>query len=135
VRRAPRFFPSHLDPVARRVYGATALFFLLVFLGLVWPVYPLFAGVRPLVLGVPFSLYYVVVLLHGAFLVLLGLFVWEGRRRVTGTRPESGRAESPPGGRERGEEATRGRASGGTEGEPGRHGPGERASSDPEARP
>lgn len=89
MRPRIRLFPSHLRPEERRVYGTIVLFFLLVLAALVWPIYPLFAGVRPLVLGMPFSLYYVVVLLVGSFLVLLLLFLWEeghlgGRRRESG---------------------------------------------------
>lgn len=67
------------DPRPGRARRATAAFFLLVLLALVWPVYPHFSGIRPLVLGMPFSLYYVLVLLAGAFAVLLGIFLWEGR--------------------------------------------------------
>lgn len=66
----------------RRVYGAAAAFYVLLFILLVWPVYRLFAGARPFVLGVPLSLVYVVALLILGFVVLLGLFVWEGRREA-----------------------------------------------------
>lgn len=82
MRRTPRFFPSDLPPRERRVYGAVTAFFLVVFVASIWPVYPLFAGIRPMVLGIPFSLFYVIVLLLVAFLVLLGLFLWEGRRGI-----------------------------------------------------
>lgn len=90
ISSVPRFLPSRLDAPERRIYGGVALFFLLVFVALVWPVYPRFAGIRPLVLGMPFSLFYVVVLLVCAFLVLLGLYLWEGTRRSGGVRDRSG---------------------------------------------
>lgn len=76
----PRIVPSHLTPGERRVYVGVAVFFVALFFALIWPVYPLFSGLRPLVLGVPLSLAYVVALLLLGFGVLLGLFVWEGRR-------------------------------------------------------
>lgn len=83
--------------------GAT-LFFLAVFVGLVWPVYPVFATIRPFVLGMPFSLVYVVILLLGAFGVLLGLYLWEGSRGLhdpldpTARDDPVGDASSPEGG-------------------------------------
>ena len=80
MRETPRFFPTDLSARERRIYGALTLFFVLVFLALTWPVYALFSGIRPLVLGMPFSLFYVVVVLVVSFLVLLGLYLWEDRR-------------------------------------------------------
>lgn len=80
----PRLFPSHLTPRQRRVYGAVLAFYLATTAGLVWPVYAEFAGVRPLVLGMPFSLFYVVVWVVASFLVLLGVYLWEERRRGRG---------------------------------------------------
>jgi hypothetical protein len=57
---------------------------------LMWPVYGLFAGIEPRVLGAPFSLAYLVILLLGSFTVLLGLYLWEGRRFGHGDEGESG---------------------------------------------
>ena len=62
------------------MYLAVTVFFVALFVGLVWPVYPVFATVRPFVLGIPFSLAYVVILLLAGFAALLGLYLWEGRR-------------------------------------------------------
>lgn len=76
----PRFVPRDLPPGPRRVYLAATVFFVAVFVALVWPVYPNFASVRPFVLGMPFSLVYVVSLLLAAFGALLGLYLWEDRR-------------------------------------------------------
>ena len=75
----PRFMPSGLTRRQRRVYGAVTVFFLVVFVAMMWPVYALFSGFRPFVLGMPLSLFYVVAWLVASFLVLLGLFAWEGR--------------------------------------------------------
>lgn len=80
MRETPRFFPSDLSDRERRIYGALTVFFFLVLLALTWPVYTLFSGIRPLVLGMPFSLFYIVVVLVVSFLVLLGLYLWEDRR-------------------------------------------------------
>lgn len=77
-----RLFPSGLTPGQRRVYGAVLAFYLAVTAGLVWPAYAAFADIRPLVLGMPLSLVYVVLWVVASFLVLLALFLWEGRREA-----------------------------------------------------
>lgn len=82
--------PHEMPPERRRAYRAVLAYFLAVVLAFMWPVYPLASGIRPRVLGIPFSLAYLVILLLGSFVVLLGLFIWEGRRSV----PASG--EGPP---------------------------------------
>jgi hypothetical protein len=61
------------------VYTAALLYFLAVFAAMVWPVYPLFGGIRPMILGLPFSLFYQVFLLVLSFLVLVVLYRWERR--------------------------------------------------------
>jgi len=76
----PRIFPSHLSPRERVVYRVATLFFVVLFFALIWPVYPRFAGIRPLILGMPLSLAYVVGLVLVSFFGLLALFLWEGRR-------------------------------------------------------
>lgn len=75
----PRFMSRDLTPGQRRVYGAVTLFFVVVFVAMIWPVYSLFSGIRPVILGIPFSLFYVVAFLAASFVVLLALFAWEGR--------------------------------------------------------
>lgn len=99
MRTSPRLFPSGLSRRERRSYRAVLLFFVVALAALLWPVYPLFGGIRPMVLGMPFSLYYVTVWLVGSFLVLLGVFLWEGRRGAArGRRPE----DAVAGGEDRG---------------------------------
>ncbi len=71
--------PRPRNPRVQRLRRAVAVFFCLVFLASIWPVYPLFSRIQPLVLGLPFSLAYLVILLVAAFLVLLGLYLWEQR--------------------------------------------------------
>lgn len=97
MRKTPRFFPRRLDPDARLVYGVVTAFFVGLFLALIWPVYPAFGTIRPLVLGIPLSLFYVVVLLVAGFLALLLLYLWEGRSRPGG-RPRRARSTGPVGG-------------------------------------
>ena len=63
----------------KRVRRLAALFFVLAFCALIWPVYPRFADARPLILGMPLSLFYVAVWLVICFLALLALFVFEER--------------------------------------------------------
>lgn len=92
MRRAPRFFASDLDRSERRVYGAAATFFLLVFLAVTWPVYALFAGIEPRVLGLPLSLAWIVGWVLASFLGLLALYAWERGRAPDGAEDGAGRA-------------------------------------------
>lgn len=52
-------------------------FCLAAFLSVLWPVYSWFGSIEPIVLGIPFSLFYLVVVIATVFFVMLGLFVWE----------------------------------------------------------
>ena len=56
-----------------------AAFCLAAFASVVWPVYSWFGSIEPVVLGVPFSLFYLVLVITTVFLVMLGLFLWEDR--------------------------------------------------------
>ena len=78
--RRPRLLSSRLTRTQRRVYGAVTVFFIAAFLATMWPVQAAFGGALPFVLGLPFDLFYLSAILVGSFFVLLGLFVWEGRR-------------------------------------------------------
>lgn len=62
--------------------------FTLMLLAMVWPVVTLFSHATPLVFGLPFFLFYLSVLLLISFLVLLALFLWEGRSRASADPPE-----------------------------------------------
>ncbi len=59
--------------------GIAVAFFLVAFAALIWPIYPLFAHERPLILGMPLSLFYVASWLVASFLVLLALYLYEER--------------------------------------------------------
>jgi len=79
--RGLRLFGSHLTRTQRRVYGAVLLFYLAAFAAMVWPVMTLFNRVRPLVLGMPFSLFFIASVVVASFLVQLALFRWEQRQQ------------------------------------------------------
>jgi len=61
------------------VYGGVLLYFVVVFAAMLWPIYPFFGRARPLIAGLPPSLFYLTVLLLASFAVLLGLYRWEAR--------------------------------------------------------
>ncbi len=62
--------------LARRL---TVVFILIAFAALVWPIYGLFGNERPLLLGMPQSLFYVACWLVASFVVLLALYLHEER--------------------------------------------------------
>jgi TRAP-type C4-dicarboxylate transport system permease small subunit len=62
-----------------RVYKITVLYFIAAFAAMMWPIYPLFSRIRPMLLGIPFSLFYLVVIINLTFLVLLAVYLWEYR--------------------------------------------------------
>ena len=75
-----RIFSSALSKVERRIYGAATVVFIGVFLATMWPIYPLFNRIRPFVLGMPASLFYLLVLVFVGFFSLLALYRWEDGR-------------------------------------------------------
>jgi TRAP-type C4-dicarboxylate transport system permease small subunit len=83
----PRLLSSGLTAPNRRIYRCVLAFFVLIFVAMIWPVVTLFSHARPLVLGLPFFLFYLSVLLVGSFLVLLSLYRWENR---TGSSSDPG---------------------------------------------
>jgi len=87
----PRLFSKRLTPAERGLYRGVVVFFLLVFLGMVWPVVTLFSHARPLIFGLPFFLFYLTLLLLGSFFVLLGIYLWENR---TGSSSDPGEETS-----------------------------------------
>ena len=70
------------------MYVAVAVFYILLFLAVIWPVYPAFATIEPRILGMPLSMAYVVAALLLSFSALLWLYLWEGPDR--GAEPRSG---------------------------------------------
>lgn len=72
------FRPGTPGSYRRRRLAFLAIF-LLTAAAVLWPVYPSFAAVFPLVLGLPFSLAWVVLALAVTFGALLWLFLGERR--------------------------------------------------------
>ena len=64
----------------RRVRTIAVACFLAISCAMIWPVYPMFSSLRPFVLGMPFALFYLVLLLVLTFTILSLLFIWESRR-------------------------------------------------------
>ena len=62
-----------------RIRKGVVLFFCLLFLGMIWPIYPIFSRIEPMLLGIPFSLFYLIILLLLSFSVLLALYLLEER--------------------------------------------------------
>lgn len=70
-----RVFSSKLSPRDRSIYKAATVFFLCAFIASLWPIYPFFSSIEPLILGIPFSLFYLIVLLVLVFSVLLAIYL------------------------------------------------------------
>ncbi|HSR51820.1 MAG TPA: DUF3311 domain-containing protein [Acidobacteriota bacterium] len=75
-----RFFSSKLPPRQRLIYGGAAAFFILAFFAMLWPIYPSFSRIEPRLLGMPFSLVYLVGWLLACFFLILAIYLWESRR-------------------------------------------------------
>ncbi len=65
-------FRPGTDPARRRRRRIFVAVYVLVGAMLVWPVFPKFSGIHPLVLGLPFSLVWVV----SALAVMFGALLW-----------------------------------------------------------
>ena len=61
-----------------------ALFCVAAFVAVLWPVYSWFSDIEPRVLGMPFSLVYLILVIAAVFSVMLGLFLWEDRNDKLG---------------------------------------------------
>ncbi len=93
--RRPRAVTQDRSPLAVAVAG----FYVLLFVALVWPVYPFFATIEPRVLAMPFSLFYVVVCLLLSFFALFAFYLWERKRDAAETgAPADGDAGAAGGG-------------------------------------
>jgi hypothetical protein len=72
-------FRPGTSPARRRRRTIFLAVYVLVAAMLVWPVYPRFSGIRPLILGLPLSLAWVVLALGVTFAALFWLFRLEDR--------------------------------------------------------
>ncbi len=67
-------FRPGTDPARRRRRIIFVAIHLVVAAFLVWPIFPMFSGIRPMILGLPFSLAWVIMTLSVMFAALLWLF-------------------------------------------------------------
>ena len=70
-----RIFSSELSGTERLVYGTVAILYAAIFFATIWPIYPLFSRIRPLVFSMPFSLFYLLILVAVGFFSLLALYL------------------------------------------------------------
>jgi len=56
-------------------------------LGLIWPVYPLFSDIYPLILGLPLSFAWVILVLFAAFFLLLWYYLSDPQRNDEQLKP------------------------------------------------
>jgi hypothetical protein len=74
IPRGLVFFPPDTPPGRRRRRLAFIAILVAAMLALLWPIYPLFAGVFPLILGLPLSLAWPVLWLAVVFAALVWLY-------------------------------------------------------------
>lgn len=77
MERGLKLFPSHRSARHRQRRLIFAAIYALLVLALIWPVYPLASGIRPLIFGLPLSLAYIVLVLLAMFAAKLWLFLGE----------------------------------------------------------
>ncbi len=70
-------FRPGTDPAKRRRRRIFLAVYLLVAALLVWPIFPMFSGIHPLIFGLPFSLTWVLLALSVMFGTLVWLFLRE----------------------------------------------------------
>lgn len=52
-------------------------------LALIWPVYPIFSSTHPFVLGIPFSFFWIILILVAAFLLVLWYYLTDTESKST----------------------------------------------------
>ncbi len=65
----------------RVVHALAIIYFLAMLVAVTYPGYVPFNRIRPFVLGIPLSLFWQLIWISGAVVVLGGLFIWEKKRR------------------------------------------------------
>ena len=81
-------FPPGTSPGKKRRRILFVAVYLLVVTALVWPVYPTFSGIRPLIVGLPLSLAWIVGVLFAGFLALMALYLTEEDRTSDASNAE-----------------------------------------------
>ncbi len=79
----------------RRLVPALAVaYYVLMAVAVTYPGYAPFSRIRPFVLGLPFALFWQLLWISGAVLVLTGVFFWEKHRQELDSQP--GGQPTPP---------------------------------------
>jgi len=76
-----RLFPEGMPRAVRRAYIGYVIYFVVVLLCTVWPVYLIGNRVEPYVLGTPFSMFWIILVLIASLLGLAHLYRFEQRRK------------------------------------------------------
>ena len=71
-------FPPDTSPARRRQRLLFVAILMVATLALIWPIYPMFSGIYPLILGLPLSLAWVVLWLAVMMTALIWLYRSEG---------------------------------------------------------
>lgn len=65
--------PSKIDMTKRKIFFL--LIFVVIQLSVIWPIYPLFSDIYPLILGLPLSFAWVIFVLFSAFFLMLWYYL------------------------------------------------------------
>lgn len=61
----------------RKVYVTVAIFLIILFMAQIHPIYYLVNRVEPIVFGMPFAMFWLVLMCVLQFCTLFGLYIWE----------------------------------------------------------
>lgn len=75
-----RLFPEGMPRAVRVAYIGHLIYFIAILLGTVWPIYLIGNRVEPYVLGIPFSMFWIVLVLIASLGGLVHLYMFERRR-------------------------------------------------------
>lgn len=80
MERGIQLFPSRSSARHRRRRIVFSVLLLVLSSALIWPVYPYFGGIRPLIFGLPLSLAYIVIVMGLMFAAQIWLYLGEEER-------------------------------------------------------
>lgn len=80
MERGIKLFPSRSSARHRRRRMVFLVLVLILTAALVWPVYPFFGGIRPLLFGLPLSLAYIAIVMGLMFAAQIWLYLGEEER-------------------------------------------------------
>jgi len=68
------------NPNKRKVYIGFTVFFLLCFMAMIFPIFSIANRVEPILFGMPFGMFWLVLVTILQFCGLLALYIWEYRK-------------------------------------------------------